>query len=94
MMKPEPSDCASRVIGWPSAVASSTTVSVSAVDGGPWTLVNSPYGRTPQPLVKGETFVDPAGKPKDVYFVTAVDGKRRESCWFPDEPRPVAGRKK
>jgi hypothetical protein len=60
--------------------------------GGPWTLVNSPYAAKPADLVKGMSYTDAAGKPGQVYFVTAVDAARRESRWFPDEPLPPPGR--
>jgi hypothetical protein len=60
--------------------------------GGPWTLLNSPYAAKPADLVKGMSYTDAAGKPGQVYFVTAVDAARRESRWFPDEPLPPPGR--
>ena len=59
--------------------------------GGPWTLLNSPYTKTPAPLVTGSEYTDAEGKPGQVYFVTAVDLKRRESRWFPEEPLQTAG---
>lgn len=59
--------------------------------GGPWTLVNSPYTEKPVPPVPGTSFTDAAGKPGQAYFVTAIDAKRRESRWFPDEPLPEPG---
>ena len=58
--------------------------------GGPWTLLNSPYTKTPGPLNQGNQYTDPEGKAGQVYFITAVDAKGRESRWFADEPVPTA----
>jgi len=59
--------------------------------GGPWTLLNSPYTSPPAALVTAAEYTDAEGRPGQVYFVTAVDRKRRESRWFPEEPLPTAG---
>ncbi|MBM4016795.1 MAG: hypothetical protein FJ288_00470 [Planctomycetes bacterium] len=56
--------------------------------GGPWILLNSPYVQPPGTLVEGTSYTDASGKAGQVYFVTAVDAKRRESRWFPEEPLP------
>ncbi|MBL8797253.1 MAG: sigma-70 family RNA polymerase sigma factor [Planctomycetia bacterium] len=57
--------------------------------GGPWTLLNSPYTREAAALVQDVRFTDVGGQPQQVYWITAVDGRGRESRWFPDEPVPV-----
>jgi hypothetical protein len=59
--------------------------------GGPWTWLNSPYVEKPAPPLTAPTFTDREGKESDAYFVTAVDEKRRESRWFPEEPLPHRG---
>lgn len=62
--------------------------------GGPWIFMNSPHADPGKPapangaLVNGTSFSDPAGKPGQVYWVTAVDAAGMESRWFADEPGP------
>ena len=82
-----------NVVTWQAAAGDGIGYRVYRADrmGGPWTLVNSPYAQAAAPPVQGTRFTDTGGKPGQVYFVTAVDAKRRESRWFPDEPLPEAG---
>jgi len=61
--------------------------------GGPWTFLNSPHREQPGQLATGTTFTDAAGKEGQVYFVTAIDSRGRESRWFPDEPFPKPSHK-
>ena len=56
------------------------------------TLLNSPYVPERYKLLTQTTFRDPSGAAGKFYFVTAVDTQGIESCWFPDEPRPLAGK--
>jgi hypothetical protein len=55
--------------------------------GGTWTWLNSPYAKTPTPVLSTTEFSDPDGRESDVYLVTAVDSAGRESRWFADEPK-------
>ncbi len=81
-----------RVTWEPAAGAATYRIYRSEQEGGPWTLLNSPYvvGRARETLTVC-SYEDARGAAAHVYHVTALDARGIESRWFSDEPVPQPG---